>query len=148
FFDQRCVRKGTLRVLVKRLEVGVRRRGVEVVIAFLHVLAVIALIVRQAEQPLLQNRVSPIPQGDREAENLLVVADPEDPVLSPSVGAAPRDIVTEGVPGLATGTIVFADGSPLTLADVGAPSLPANAQRLVQTTFFFHEKPHVGFDER
>ena len=53
---------GPLRILVKHLQVRVRRRRVEVEVLLLHVLAVIALGVRQAEKPLLEDGVNPVPQ--------------------------------------------------------------------------------------
>ena len=65
-----------LRVLVEVLHVGVGRRGVEVEVVLLDVLAVVALAVGQAEQPFLQDGVPPVPQREREAEALLVVGDP------------------------------------------------------------------------
>src|SRR5881409_2802486 len=55
-----------LRVLVEVLHVGVRRRGVEVEVAFLHVLAVIALGAGETEEPLLHDGIAAIPEGERE----------------------------------------------------------------------------------
>jgi hypothetical protein len=43
-------------------------RGVEIVVELLHVLAVVAFAVRQAEQALLQDGIAPVPQRDRQAE--------------------------------------------------------------------------------
>ena len=40
-----------------------RRRGVEVVVKLLNVFPVISLTVREAENPLFQNRILPIPEG-------------------------------------------------------------------------------------
>ena len=73
--DQIGVGKGRLRVLVEVLHVRVGRRAVEVEVVLLHVLAVVPLAVGQAEEPLLEDRVLPVPQGQREAEALLVVGD-------------------------------------------------------------------------
>ena len=39
------------------------RRAVEKEIVFLHILTVVALGVRQAEEPFLQDRVGLVPQG-------------------------------------------------------------------------------------
>jgi hypothetical protein len=77
-----------LRILVEHFEVRVRRRGVEVIVIFLHVLAVISLRARQAEKPLLQERIAFIPQHERQAETLLVVADAGNAVFAPAIGAA------------------------------------------------------------
>ena len=51
--DEPGVREFTLRILVEHLQVGVRRRGVEIVIQFLHVLAVVAFGICQAKQAFL-----------------------------------------------------------------------------------------------
>ena len=63
-----------LRVLVELLHVRVGRRRVEVEVVLLDVLAVVALAVGQPEQPLLEDRVAAVPERQREAEPLLVVA--------------------------------------------------------------------------
>ena len=88
--DQPGVGKLALRILVEHLQVGVRRRGVEVVVELLHVLAVVALAVGQAEQALLEDRIAAVPQRQRQAQPLLVVADAGDAVLAPAIGAAAR----------------------------------------------------------
>ncbi len=62
------VGKRRLRVLVEHLHVGVRRRGVEVEVVLLDVLAVIALAAGEPEEPLLEDRIAPVPEGQREAE--------------------------------------------------------------------------------
>ena len=76
---------GRLRILVEILQVGMGRRAVEVKIVFLHVLAVIALAVRQAEEPLLEDRVATIPERERETEPLPVIADARQSVLAPVI---------------------------------------------------------------
>jgi plasmid stabilization system protein ParE len=73
-------RRGSrLRILVERLHVGVRRRGVEVEVELLDVLAVVALGSGQAEEPLLEDGVAPVPQRHREAEAALAVVRAEQP---------------------------------------------------------------------
>ena len=64
-----------LRVLVEVLHVGVRRRAVEVEVVLLDILAVVRLAVGEPEQALLQDRVALVPQRQRKAQPLLVVAD-------------------------------------------------------------------------
>ena len=71
--DKIGVRECRLRILVEVLHVRMRRRAVEVEVVFLDVLAVIALAVGQAEQAFLEDRVLSIPQGQGEAQPLLVV---------------------------------------------------------------------------
>ena len=96
-----AVRELALRILVEVLHVRVRRRRVEVEVVLLDVLAVIALAVGQAEQALLQDRVAPVPQREREAEALLVVGDAAEAVLAPAIRARARLVVGEVVPGVA-----------------------------------------------
>ena len=85
--DQVLVRVRRLRVLVEHPHVGVGRRAVEVEVVLLDVLAVVALRVGEPEQPLLQNRVAPVPKRKPEAQQLQVVADTREPVLAPAVNA-------------------------------------------------------------
>ena len=73
--DEIRVRKRSLRILVEVLHVRMRRRAVEVEVVFLDVLAVIAFAVGQAEQPFLEDGILAVPQGQREAEPLLIVGD-------------------------------------------------------------------------
>ena len=75
-----------------------RRRGVEVVVALLHVLAVISLVAGQAEQPLLQDRIASVPERQREADLLMPVADAGDAVLVPAVRPRARMIVGKVLP--------------------------------------------------
>src|SRR5678815_61042 len=96
------------------------RDRVEVVL--LDVLAVVSLRVRQAEHTLFQDRVLSIPERQREADPHLVVADAEDPVLSPAIGPRACLIVGEVVPGVAIRTIVLSNSAPLPLAEVRAPA--------------------------
>jgi hypothetical protein len=101
--DQLLVRELGLRVLVQRLEVRAGRGGVEVPPELLRVLAVVALGVGQAEQPLLEDRVLPVPEGEREAEPALAVGDAEQPVLAPPVRPAAGVVVREVGPGVPVG---------------------------------------------
>jgi hypothetical protein len=127
FGSQRLVRERRLRVLVQPLHVGVRRRGVEVEVVLLHVLAVIAVGAGHTEQPLLEDRVTLVPERDGEAEPGVVVADTGQAVLAPPVGARARVIVGEVLPGGSVGAVVLPDRAPLTLAQVGPPPPPVNA---------------------
>ena len=102
------------------------RRAVEVEVVLLHILAVVPLAVGQSEEPLLEDRIFPVPQGQREAEALLVVGDAGQPVFAPAVGARAGLIVGEEAPGIAVLAVVLADRSPLALAEVGAPFLPVD----------------------
>ena len=85
--DEIGVGKGRLRILVEVLHVRMGRRAVEVEVVLLDVLAVVALAVGQAEQAFLEDRVLAVPEGQGEAEPLLVVGDAGQAVLAPAVGA-------------------------------------------------------------
>src|SRR6185503_9480521 len=75
-----------------------------------------------------------VPQRQREAQPLLVVREPREPVLAPAVGAGSGLVVGEVVPGVAVVAVVLADRAPLPLAEVGPPLLPGDVglARLVQ----------------
>ena len=120
------VGKRRLRILVEILHVRVRRRAVEVEVVLLHVLAVVALAVGQSEEPLLEDRILPVPQGQREAEALLVVGNAGQAVFAPAVGARAGLIVGEEIPGVTVLAVVLAHGSPLALAEVRSPLLPVD----------------------
>ncbi len=129
---------GRLRVLVQVLHVRVRGRAVEVEVVLLDVLAVVAFAVGQTEGALLQDRVTAVPQRQREAQHLVVVADAGQAVLAPAVGARTRLVVAEVVPGVAVGAVVLAHRAPLALAQVRAPFLPVGlaGARLLEPALF------------
>jgi len=118
---------GALRILVEVLHRRVRGRRVDVEVVLLDVLAVVALAVGEAEQALLQDRIDAVPQREREAQALLVVAGPGDAVLAPAIGARARVVVREVVPGAAGVAVVLADGAPLALAQIRPPAPPRDA---------------------
>src|SRR5215471_15792264 len=88
------------------------------------VLAVITFAVAQSEQPFLEDWIAPVPQRQREAEQLAVIGDAGEPVLTPPVCTVLRVIVGEVVPGVTVGAVIFAHGSPLPLAQIRSPLLP------------------------
>ncbi len=90
-----------LRVLVEVPHVRVGRRVVEVEVVLLDVLAVVALAVRETEQPLLEDGIGAVPQRECEAQLLVVVGDAGQAVLSPPVGPRPGLVVRERVPRIA-----------------------------------------------
>src|SRR5436309_9832811 len=98
-----------------------RRRRIEVEVVLLDVFAVVALGPGEAEQPLLQDRIVAVPEGQGEAETAVVVGDPAEAVLAPAVGARPGVAGGEGAPGVAVGAIVFAHRAPLALGELGPP---------------------------
>src|SRR6266487_6671733 len=66
--DKAGVRIFGLRVFVEPLQVGVSRRGIEIKVVLLDVLAVVTLGAREAEIALLQDGVAPVPESHGEAE--------------------------------------------------------------------------------
>ena len=120
-----------LRVLVEHLQVAVRGRAVQVEVALLDVLAVVALDAGQAEQPLLEDRVASVPQRDGEAQVLGAIADAGQAVLVPAVRAAGRVIVRKVVPRRTVSAVVFAYRAPRPFAEVRPPLLPVGRTRLM-----------------
>ncbi len=86
-FDQVPVGILPLRVLVEILHVRVGGRAVEVEVVLLDILAMVPLAVGEPEQALFQDRVPLVPQRQRKAQPLLVIAEAPEPVLAPPVGA-------------------------------------------------------------
>src|SRR4029453_1844077 len=86
-FDQVQVGILALRVLVEILHVRVGGRAVEVEVVLLDVLAVVRLTVGESEQALFQDRVPLVPQGQGEAEPLLVIREAREPVPAPPGGS-------------------------------------------------------------
>ena len=127
---------GRLRVLVEELHVRVGRRAVEVEVVLLDVLAVVAFAVREPEEPLLQDGVLAVPQGEGEAEVLLVVGDPAQAVLAPAIGPGTGVVMGKEVPGIAVLAVVLPHGPPLPVREIGSPFPPGNllGTRFLQTT--------------
>jgi hypothetical protein len=101
-----------------------RRRRVQVPPVLLDVLAVVALVTGEAERPFLQDRVAAVPERERQTQELVVVANAAEPVLTPSIRARARVIVRKRGPRVAVGAVVLADGAPGALAQVRAPAAP------------------------
>src|SRR5215813_13628039 len=111
-----------LGIFIQILHIRVGRGAVEVIVILLDVLPVIGLAIGQAVHPLLEDRVLAVPQGERKAQSLLVVADTGEAVLAPVIGARPGLIMSEVVPRIAVLAIVLADRAPLALAQIRPPS--------------------------
>ncbi len=124
FLEQPVVRKGRLRILIKRLQISVRGRGIQVVVTLLDVLAVIALWAAQPKQPFLQDGVVPVPESRREAQPALAIADAQQPVFPPAIGTAARMVVWKVGPAFAGGGVILPHGAPLALGKIGPPAFP------------------------
>jgi len=116
-----------LRIAVGPGHVGVGRRGVDVPPVLLRVLAVVALVSREAEDAFFQDRVPPVPEAEREAQPLVEVAYPAEPVLAPPVGARARVVVGEVLPRGPALAVVLADGAPGSFGEIGAEPAPGDA---------------------
>src|SRR5271157_1171463 len=84
----------------------------------------IAFVAREAEDPLLQDRISTIPERKCETHSLLKVTDSRETVLAPTVGARSRMVVREVLPGRTVRAVVFPHCAPGALAHVRAEPLP------------------------
>ena len=139
--DEVAVRELLLRIVVAPAVPRVARQRVEVPPVLLRVLAVVALIAGEAEDPLLQDRVAAVPERESETEPLLDVAEAGEPVLAPAVRARPRVVVRQVLPRGAARAVVLAHRAPLALADVRAPEVPV--ARLAQAVLEPAEALHA-----
>src|SRR3989442_936965 len=80
--------------------------------------AVVSLGPGEPEQALFEDGMRAVPEGDREGQRVVVVADPAEAVLAPSIGARPRVIGRRVFPSRSVAAVVLAHGSPLALAEV------------------------------
>ena len=139
--DQLRVRKLALRILVERLQVGMRRRGIQKEIILLHILAVIPLVRRETEQALLQNRIAPIPQRQSETQPALAIRDPEQPILAPAIRPTARVIVREIIPARSVSGIILAHRRPLPLREIRPPAFPIlRARRILGQSLGFRRE--------
>src|SRR5580704_11359870 len=76
------------------------------------------------EDTFLQERVAPIPEGQRETESLQSAAKAGEAVLVPAVGARARMFIGKILPCLAVGAVILSHGAPGTLADIGSDRFP------------------------
>src|SRR5207253_8926979 len=83
--DEPVVGKRGLRILVEGLAIGRGRRGVEVIVGLLDVLAVIAFRPGQTEGTFLEDGVLTVPEGDGEAETTFAIGEAEQAILAPAI---------------------------------------------------------------
>jgi len=84
---QISVRIFSLRIFIEPLHVGMRGSRIEIKVVLLDILAVVSLAVGESKEPLFNNRISPVPQGERKTELLLIVRKAGQAILAPMVGA-------------------------------------------------------------
>ena len=113
-----------LRVVVTPAVPRVTRERVEVPPVLLRVLAMVALIAGEPEDPLLEDRIASVPQRERQAEPLLDVGEAGQAVLPPPVRPRAGMIVRQVLPRGASGAVVLAHRPPLAFREVRAPVVP------------------------
>jgi hypothetical protein len=64
-----------------------RRRGIQIPPVVLDILAVVAFVTGEAKRPFLQDRVATVPERERQAQELVLVADAAEAVLTPAISA-------------------------------------------------------------
>jgi hypothetical protein len=127
FSHELGIGKRPVRIAVEQAHGGMRGSIVDVKVVVLHILAMVSLQGIDAKQSLFEMIVSAVPEGGRETEDLIAIADAGDAVLAPAVGLGPGRVVGEVCPGIAVGGVVFADGSPGAIGEVGAKAPPPGA---------------------
>src|SRR5215831_3765694 len=75
----------SLRIFVEPFHVGMRGRRIEIKVVLLDILTVVSLAVGEPKEPLLNNRIPPVPQGERKTELLLIVGETGQAILAPMV---------------------------------------------------------------
>ena len=113
FADQTFVRKCCLRILVESFGIRMSRRGIQIVVLFFDVFAVIAFVTINAKESLFQNRIATIPQGQSKAQATLTIRDTQQTIFAPAIRTASRLIVGKRCPWRAVRRLVFADRAPL-----------------------------------
>jgi hypothetical protein len=94
---------------------------IEIIIKLLHIFAVVALVIAQAEQSFFQYFIFSIPEGNGKTEILEEIGNSSQSIFSPEVGAAMRMIEWKVIPCVIVQTIIFPNGGPLAFAEIGAP---------------------------
>jgi hypothetical protein len=121
------------------------RGRIEVVVELLDILSVVSLMASYTKETLLQDRILSVPQRQTKAQPLMVVGDPSDTILSPSVSSRPSMGMRKVAPSVTVCGVILSHGSleatimsaairsnlgtsgrtyPLPIAHVWAPPLP------------------------
>ena len=94
----------------------------------------VALRTTRPKDPLLQERVAPIPEGEGKTQALRSAAKTGKTILVPPAGARACVFVWEILPDLAIGTVVFTHRTPRALAEIRANRFPI-ARRIRRRIF-------------
>ena len=82
---QLLIGKCCMRIFVEHTHVAVGRCTIEVEVEFFDIFTMVALWSGQAKQSLLENRVMTIPERESKAHAPLVIADPPQTILVPTI---------------------------------------------------------------
>ena len=124
FCDEFLVGKSDLRVFEQHFQIRMGGCGVEVVVAFLDIFAVVTLLIRQAKCTFFEDRIFSIPESQGDAELLIGIADAANAIFPPAISPRACHAVRKIIPGIARGAIVFPYGAPLPLTEVRTPVVP------------------------
>ena len=122
--DQPFIRIGGLRILVEISQIAVSWGGIEVEVVFLDILAAVALRAGQPERALLEERITSVPQRQRQAQELVLVGNAAEAVLAPAIGARAGVVVRQEIPGIAVGAVVLSHRTPRPFRQVRSPQAP------------------------
>src|SRR5262245_23797994 len=115
-----------------------RRRGIQIVVAFLAVFAVIPFVPRETKQTFFQDRIAAVPHRDRKTDALMPIRNAGDAVLVPEISFRGGMIWRKMLPCRAARAVVFANCTPSTLAEIRPPALPVrrSVARFFQALLF------------
>ncbi len=144
FFQELEVRELGLGIFVEHAHVAVCGSGVQIEIALLDILAVVALIAGEAEEPLFEDRILAIPKAKSKADELVTIAEAADAVFAPAIGAGVGMLERKEFPGGAVGAVILPNRAPLAVGEIGAPALPV----LFSLACFFQTMVFRGEESR
>ncbi len=94
---------------------------------------VVSFTAGEAKEAFLEDRITTIPQREREADELLPIGDAAETIFVPAIRLRASVIVREIIPGHTIGAIVLTDCAPGALAEVGPPTFPTGNCSLTVT---------------
>src|SRR5205823_6674186 len=78
----------------------------------------------QAEEAFFENGIAAVPKSEPEAKPALPIANPQQAVLAPTVGATAGMIVRKVPPARPIDGVVLTNSSPLPLGQIRTPTFP------------------------
>ena len=143
FLPYFLVGKQILGILVEHFHVGMRGGTIQVIVHFLHVLAMVGLSVGKAKDSLFQHFVLMVPECERQADMLLAIRETANSLLAPAVGFGARHLVGNVVPGIAIPAVILPHGTPLPFRQIGAPFFPTFIILLEGESYLFCAVCHI-----